>query len=135
MADMESSKENSEDAFYCLVVGSRTLTDYDFFRTKMDFFLLNQKKVVIVSGGARRGADSFAERYAEEKGYPAEIILAEWDKYKKTAGYIRNEKMHQYISNKPKRGVVAFWDGISKGTAHSFSLSKKYNNPLKLVRF
>lgn len=135
MADMEKSKEDSEDVFYCLVVGSRTLTDYDFFRTKMDFFLSNQKNVVIVSGGARRGADSFSERYAKEKGHPAEIFFAEWDKYKKAAGYIRNEKMHQYISHKPKRGVVAFWDSVSKGTAHSFSLAKKYNNPLKLVRF
>ena len=36
-----------------------------------------------------------------------------------------------YFSDK---GVVAFWDGKSKGTAHNFGLATKYDNPIKIVR-
>lgn len=32
------------------------------------------------------------------------------------------------------RGVIAFWDGSSKGTAQSFALSKEFDNPLRIIR-
>ena len=119
------------DVFYCLVVGSRTFTDYAFLKQKLDHLLQNYEKIVIVSGGAA-GADRLAERYAAEKDYFFVCFPADWSKGR-TAGYERNAKMHQYIAQFPHRGVVAFWDGKSKGTAHSFSLSKKYKNPMKTI--
>lgn len=42
--------------------------------------------------------------------------------------------MHQYIAHAAYRGVVAFWDGQSKGTMHNFELAKKYRNPIRIVR-
>ena len=42
--------------------------------------------------------------------------------------------MHSYISTFADRGVIAFWDGRSKGTAQSFALSKEFDNPLRIVR-
>lgn len=119
--------------FFCLVVGSRNFSDYSLMKSKLDTFLKNQSDVVIVSGGAR-GADTLAERYAKEKGYLFKIFPAEWDKFGRVAGYIRNEQMHSYISNAENRGCVAFWDGKSKGTQHNFKLAEKYNNPLRVVR-
>lgn len=67
------------EAFYCLVVGSRTFDDYELMKKKLDHILKNYHRIVIVSGGAR-GADSLAERYAKEKGYPLKVFPAEWDK-------------------------------------------------------
>lgn len=32
------------------------------------------------------------------------------------------------------RGVIAFWDGASRGTAQSFALSKEFDNPLRIIR-
>ncbi len=32
------------------------------------------------------------------------------------------------------RKVIAFWDGVSKGTAHSFKLAEKYHNQLHVIR-
>jgi len=129
--DCMECEERLCDAFFCLVVGSRSFTDYDLLRRKLDFFLQNQQKVVIVSGGAT-GADSLAERYAEEKGYPLMVFKADWS-LGKGAGYIRNEKMHRFIAGFPKRGCAAFWDGQSKGTKQSFGLAERYKNPLKVV--
>lgn len=131
---VEAEQINHE--FYLLVVGSRTFEDYDLLEERCDFFLSRHQndRIHIVSGGAR-GADSLAERYAKEKGYELHVIKAEWDLYGKSAGYRRNEEMHKFISSKPMRGCIAFWDGVSKGTAHNFGLSEKYHNPMRVVRF
>ena len=42
--------------------------------------------------------------------------------------------MHEYLSKQKSRGVIAFWDGKSKGTAHSFELAKEFDNPIRVVR-
>lgn len=45
-----------------------------------------------------------------------------------------NREMHSYISTHAERGVIAFWDGQSKGTAHSFALTKEFDNPLRIIK-
>lgn len=121
--------------FFCMVVGSRGFTDYKYMEEKLDHMLSNQNgKVVIVSGGAR-GADTLAERYAKEHEMQCMVFRAEWDKFGKSAGYIRNRKMHRYIAKQEKRGVVAFWDGASKGTMQNFDLAKQYDNQLRIIRY
>ena len=130
--DCKECEEKLCDAFFCLVVGSRTFNDYPLMKRKLDIFLRNQSKVVIVSGGAN-GADSLAEQYAEENAYPTVIFPADWKTYGKSAGYIRNKKMHEFISNFPKRGCVVFWDGKSKGSRHSFELARENNTPIKII--
>lgn len=123
-----------DDWFYCLVVGSRTFNDYAKMCAYMDKVLSSQKKVVIVSGGAK-GADSLAERYANDHDYPLIIMRADWEKDGKAAGYIRNQKMHDFIARHNKRGCVAFWDGKSKGTVHNFPICEKMGTPLRICRF
>jgi hypothetical protein len=120
-------------AFYCLIVGSRTFTDYEFMKRKTDYLLQNYQDIVIVSGGAK-GADALAKRYALERNYKYVEFPANWDTYGKSAGYIRNEQMLKFVSTYQCRGCIAFWDGKSKGTKHNFSLAKKYNTPIKIVR-
>ena len=124
-----------DNEFFCLIVGSRSFIDYDKLKKSLDKLLIGKinKNIIIVSGGAK-GADALAERYAKEKGYQLYVFPAEWEKGK-FAGYERNEKMHKYISTKKDKGCVAFWDGKSKGTEHSFYLAKKYNNSLRVITF
>lgn len=122
------------DKFYCLIVGSRTFNNYNYLKEECDFLLKNYDNICIVSGGAK-GADTLAEKYAKENNYELKIFRADWDNYSKSAGYIRNEEMHKYISQFDKRGIIAFWDGKSKGTQHNFSLAKKYNNEIKIIEY
>jgi hypothetical protein len=119
--------------FYCLVVGSRTINDYEYIKNSLDYLLQNKQDITIVSGGAK-GVDTSAERYAKEHNYDFVVFQADWDTYGNSAGYIRNNEMHKYISKFSDRGVVAFWDGKSKGTTHNFELAKKYNNPIKIIK-
>lgn len=127
-------KGENLNVFYCLVVGSRSFTDYELMSRKLDSLLSGESNVVIVSGGAR-GADRLAERYARSRGYALRVFPAKWDLYGPSAGYRRNVTMHQFISVHPNRKVVAFWDGKSKGTAHNFELSRMFNNPYEIVKF
>lgn len=119
--------------FHCLIVGSRGYTDYASFRAKCDALLAGKTDIEIVSGGAS-GTDAMAERYARELGYSLQIFSAEWSRYGKRAGYVRNREMHSYISTHAERGVIAFWDEQSKGTAHSFALTKEFDNPLRIIK-
>lgn len=130
--DCQDCEDKLCEYFFCLVVGSRTFNDYELMKKKLDKLLQNQKKVVIVSGGAR-GADTLAVQYAKERGYSVKVFPAQWEKYGKRAGYVRNEQMHEYISKVERRGVVAFWDGQSHGTEHNFSMCRKYGNPLRKI--
>lgn len=132
--DCKECTEHICEYFFCLVAGTRTFDDYDFLKQKLNIMLQNYPKTVIVSGGAK-GADSLAERYAEEYRLPFVLFPAEWDRYGKAAGYIRNKKMHEYIANMKHRGCAAFWDGKSKGTAHNFQLAEKYGTQIRIIRY
>jgi hypothetical protein len=83
---------------------------------------------VIVSGGAP-GVDTWAHEYALKCEHPTELYRADWQEHGKKAGYLRN----QLIVSKVDR-VVAFWDGVSKGTKHTIDLALKSGVDLE-VRF
>lgn len=119
--------------FHCLIVGSKGYTDYAAFKAKCDALLAGKTDIEIVSGGAS-GTDAMAERYAHDHGYSLQIFPAERSRYGKRAGYVRNREMHSYISTFTDRGVIAFWDGSSRGTAQSFALSKEFDNPLRVIK-
>jgi hypothetical protein len=114
-----------------LIAGSRTYNDYNNFCDIMDFIIkeYTNGNIEIVSGGAK-GADTLAEKYAKEKQLPITIFPAKWEEYGKSAGFIRNVEMHNYINEVSNRMCVCFWDGLSRGTQHNFKLCKKFDTPL-----
>lgn len=107
------------------VIGSRTFDNYDQLKTILDN--LSDKPAEIISGGAN-GADSLAERYAQENNLPLTIHLANWKAYGRAAGPIRNKQLIEDCEQ-----VVAIWDGQSKGTQHSIKIAQKLNRPTQLV--
>lgn len=120
---------------HILIAGSRSWTDYNKLVVTLDDFIAtaDASEIVVVSGGAK-GADNLAEKYAKERGYELLVMPADWERYGKSAGYRRNEEMHKTIAKDTDRACICFWDGKSKGTAHNFELSKKYNTPLLVVK-
>lgn len=109
------------DQYRVIIAGGRYFSDYELLKEKCDEFLQDKtyEEIVIISGHAS-GADSLGERYAQEKGFKIETYPADWKKYGRAAGPIRNEQMAN-IAN----ALVAFWDGKSKGTKSMISLAKK----------
>ena len=60
--------------------------------------LINTIDPVEIISGHAPGADTLGEKFAKAYGYPLKIFLAEWNKYGKAAGPIRNEEMAKYAS-------------------------------------
>lgn len=78
---------------------------------------LPKKNLVIVHGGAT-GVDTFAEKWAEDNKINMEIHRPDYDKY---PGWIAPLKRNtEMLDTKPDL-VLAFWDGVSHGTKHTFT--------------
>ena len=89
-----------------IIAGSRGVAAID------TAFLDSLEISCILSGGAR-GADQLGEEYARRRGVALSLFPADWDRFGKKAGYIRNHQMAQRAER-----LVAFWDGASRGTKH-----------------
>jgi hypothetical protein len=107
-----TTRPNTASAVRTLaIIGSRNFTDYDFMKRKIQLLLemLPQVKC-IVSGGAK-GADALSERIAEDFHLDHRHIAAEWAKYGRAAGPLRNQKIIGEADV-----IAAFPLGESKGT-------------------
>lgn len=115
--------------FKVIIAGSRSFNDYDLLKQKCDKFLSQKTNIEIVSGTAN-GADKLGERYARERGYILKQFPADWNKYGKGAGYIRNGEMSDY-----GEALIVFWDGKSRGTEHMIKTAKSSGLKVRIVRF
>lgn len=111
-----------------IIAGGRDFDDYNLLCRRLDY-LFQRIRPTIVCGEAK-GADSLGRRYAEEMGLEILSFPAQWDKYGKSAGYRRNEEMAKVAD-----GLVAFWDGESKGTKHMIEYMQKLGKKVKIVRY
>ena len=92
---------------------------------------LDKTTTTIISGGAQ-GADTMAAQLAFEYGFRFIEFPANWRKYGKAAGPIRNQQM---LDEHPDL-VLAFHSDItkSKGTADMIARAKRKGTPTKLVK-
>ncbi len=77
----------------------------------------------VVCGDAR-GADTLGAEWAYIHHIPIKHFPANWDKYGKAAGYIRNAEMAEYGDM-----LIAFWDGKSPGTKNMIKTMKLHKKP------
>lgn len=114
-----------------IIAGGRDYIDYKQLCSVCDYYLQNisPNDIEIVSGRAR-GVDQLGERYANERGYKIKYFPAEWSRYNKSAGYIRNSEMAEYAD-----ALIGFWDGKSKGTKNMIDLATKKNLLIRVFRY
>ena len=123
-----------------IIAGSREFNDYKLLKTSMRDILKNASlegvsKIKIISGTAR-GADQLGERFAKQFKLEVVRFPADWDKYGKRGGYIRNEEMAKYAVQDGNYGIlVAFWDGESRGTKHMIDLARKHELEVHVVNY
>lgn len=110
-----------------IIAGGRDFNDYNKLKYICDFHIKDGDEIV---SGKARGADSLGEVYANEMKLNVKEFPADWNKYGKSAGYIRNEEMAKYADR-----LIAFWDGKSKGTKHMIDLAKKYNLIVSVIGY
>lgn len=121
-------KELPKDNRRVLVCGDRKWDDYTLI-----YDTLNKvgRIGLIIQGGAR-GADTHAKEWAQYYPKPFLHFPANWKKYGKAAGPIRNTQMLR--EGKPDL-VIAFHDNIkkSKGTADMVRQARKASIPCVIV--
>ena len=106
-----------------IVCGGVDFTDYAMLSRELDALIAALGAVTLVSGGAR-GADALAERYAAERGIPIRVFPAEWKRFGRAAGPIRNRAMLRFARERTAV-VAAFWNGRSRGTASMIGLAER----------
>lgn len=101
-----------------IIAGSRTASIEDVMKA-LELCPFTSEITEVVSGCAR-GADSYGEMLAEEFKTPVKRFPAEWEKYGRGAGHIRNSQMAEYAE-----ALIAVWDGQSTGTKNMISQAEK----------
>ncbi len=114
-----------------LVCGSRTYGNRRVLsklqRRNMEHVISGLDPEFIIHGGCR-GADVLAHDIADELGIHCQVFEADWSKYGKSAGPIRNKKM---LKDGHPDLVLAFFDGKrTKGTMNMVKLAKEAHVPV-----
>ena len=115
-----------------IVAGGRDFHDYQLLtKVIMDLALVEyaDKAISIVSGMAK-GADSLGYMFAVENNVKKYIFPADWNQYGKSAGMLRNKEMGMFAD-----ALLAFHDGISKGTLNMIQYMGTLNKPVHIVRY
>lgn len=99
------------------ILGSKSFTDYEKFKTILNCFVESQTISHIFSGG-ESGTDFLAEQYAKDNNIDYTIYLPKWDA--EARAKIIFEKADQ---------ILFFWDGKSEGTNKLIDIAGRMISP------
>lgn len=122
-----------------IIAGSRSIKDAKALSSIEEAVQKSGWQIDEVVSGDATGVDTAAIAWAEAKFIDYVRIPANWKKYSKAAGYKRNQKMAWYVRiieeqfnskgqecpEKYKAGLIAVWNGKSKGTKHMIDIAKE----------
>ena len=127
------------EPYRVLVTGSRDWTDYEAVCFEVARLVLTHPGwVVVVHGAARDGADRFAHLAARACGAPEEPHPADWKRWNRRAGMIRNAGMVKagadeclaFIMPCTRQGCDRPGPHGSHGATHCADLAEKAGIPV-----
>lgn len=77
--------------------------------------------------GMARGIDMLGYNYGMKNNIPVKEFPANWKRFGKKAGHIRNWEMGEYADS-----AIIIWDGESRGTQSMIHVMKELNKPYEL---
>lgn len=111
------------------IIGSRSFTDKGLLLSILGRHFSLCGVTEVVSGGAA-GADSLGAAWGRDMGIKVTEFKPDWETFGKAAGMIRNEDII-----KEADFVLAFHDGISKGTAGALVIARRLRKSTLIVYF
>lgn len=114
-----------------IIAGSRHLElNYDFLEGLKDFVGESGNPIYeVISGGCPTGIDKLAKDYFDCETFEGVVnykeFPADWNKYGKSAGPIRNKQMAEYGD-----ALLLIWDGESNGSKNMKKEMLKFNKPI-----
>lgn len=112
------TKTTQADGMKVIIAGSRTMP-ISHFPIIAQAIEKSGYKVAEVVCGMAKGADVLGGKWAVDNGIPVKRMPAEWNKYGKQAGFIRNAAMAQYAD-----ALIVF---IYENSAGSMDMLKRMN--------
>ncbi len=108
-----------------VIAGSRygfTYTDVENFINKvLDTYRITITEIIC---GDAIGVDTFGRLYGEKYNIPVRRMPADWDKFGKRAGYLRNKEMVDIAD-----AVIALIYNDSVGTINTVDIANTQNKP------
>lgn len=110
-----------------IVAGSRDFIYREFLFSELDKLI---KEPCIILCGEAKGADTYGKQWALSRNHDVASFPANWDKHGKAAGMIRNQEMIDDADE-----LIAFWDGVSRGTADVVRRAEKKGIPITIINY
>ena len=109
-----------------IIAGGRDISDY---KAVEEACAACGWPITEVVSGTARGVDRLGEQWAEAHNVPVKRMSADWDRFGKRAGYLRNQEMVNYAD-----ALILVWSGTSNGSAHTLAIAKTMNHirPFKI---
>ena len=108
-----------------IIAGSRTIVDPTILVSAIE---ASGFEISLVISGRARGPDTLGELWAQANNIPVEFYPAEWEKYGKSAGYVRNDAMPKVAD-----AAIVLWDGKSAGSKNMIELMRRKNKPCHVL--
>ena len=112
-----------------IICGGRHFDDYSRLESVMNDVMSKiapWRDVIEIVSGHCEGADQLGELYASNHDLPCKVFPAQWEKYGRSAGPIRNSEMVNYASEAEMPVVVAFRSPRTKGTNDTVKKAEKH---------
>jgi hypothetical protein len=138
------SYQPPKDAKHVLVSGARDFDDWKLFEKKLDKYTFFFDSVIVVHGGQKlnigwkqwAGADYLASKWAMKNWYTQKIFHADWNRFGKGAGPVRNREMVEFVAS--VKGVCIFFlktNGPSPGTRDTIEVARKHKLKMRIVEY
>lgn len=125
------------------IVGGRDFNNFELLCKSISDN--NLKPSMIISGGAK-GADTLAEKFANQFKIPKQIFYADWDNLKKKPIKIKHNEFGKPYNalagfNRNKLIVdtadiiLAFWNGKSTGTKNTIDYAKEKQKQIIIIKY
>jgi len=111
------------------IVGSRNYGKLELVRERVRQLLAEYGDDLVILTGGARGVDTVAEEEGRKLGVTVLVDKAEWDKFGRKAGPMRNARL-AYSCDR----MIAFWDGESRGTQSAMNHANHMVKPLEVIR-
>jgi hypothetical protein len=120
-----------EPPYRVLITGSRHWTDKETIREALFTEWKEAGKpeeMIVITGACMTGADAYAERVGKAFGWKVETHPADWERYGRAAGPVRNRSMASLGADV----CLAFPFTDSKGTANCIKAAQEVGIPVKI---
>ena len=104
-----------------IIAGGRRIEDFEVVLTAIKESKFQITEVVC---GCAKGVDTLGEVWATMSNLPVKKFPADWGRYGKVAGPVRNAQMADYAD-----GLILIWDGESRGSKNMLQEAMKRNLP------